>query len=166
MERRIQAAVDTNGRIDVLINNAGIAANAKIEATAPETFEQMAAINMHAVFHACRAVWPVMRTQGGGTIINISSLAAFDPFPGFAAYGASKAWVNLFTKASADEGRPDNIRVFAIAPGAVETGMLRGPFPDFPSEQTLDPDDVAALIETLLNPRCAHASGSTIPVRK
>ena len=73
-----------------------------------------------------------MRRQSGGTIVNISSMAAVDPFPGFSVYGATKAWVELFTKAIAEEGRADGILAFSLRLGAVETPMLRGLFPDFP----------------------------------
>ena len=129
-------------------------------------YERAVAVNVSAVFHATQAVWPIMQKQGGGTIVNVSSLASDDPFPGFAVYGACKAWVNLFTKATAAEGRPHNIRVYAVAPGAVETGMLRERFPDFPAEQSLAPEDVAGTIELLCDERGVHAAGSTLWLRK
>jgi NAD(P)-dependent dehydrogenase (short-subunit alcohol dehydrogenase family) len=165
-EQIIAAAVERFGRVDVLVNNAGCAPLDPIEQFRTEEFERVAAVNMAAVFHTTRAVWPVMKRQGGGTIVNISSVASVDPFPGFAVYGASKAWVNLFTQATAEEGKPHGIRVFAVAPGAVETQMMRAAFPDFPAEQTLAPDDVAAVIESLCEPRLARVSGQTIFVRK
>ncbi len=107
-----------------------------------------------------------MAASGGGAIINISSISAFDPFPGFAAYGAAKAFVNTYTKALASEGRSVNIRVHGIAPGAVDTQMLRGSFPDFPSDKMLSPDDVAALAELLLRPGSQYISGETVVIRK
>ena len=84
----------------------------------------------------------------------------------FAAYGAAKAWVNLWSKALADEGRAYGIRVFAVAPGAVETQMLRGAFPDFPSNETLQPSDVADVIHALAQPACRYVSGQTVFVKK
>jgi NAD(P)-dependent dehydrogenase (short-subunit alcohol dehydrogenase family) len=123
------------------------------------------AVNIHSVFFGCRAAWPLLR-RSRGTIINVSSMAAVDPFPGFAAYGASKAWVNTFTRGLADEGRAHGIKVFAVGPGAVETGLLRQRFPDFPAERTLQPDDVAGMVEWLLDERCQYATGQTIYVRK
>ena len=107
-----------------------------------------------------------MRQQRSGVIVNISSVASVDPFPGFSIYGACKAWVNLFTKALAAEGKPLGIRAYAIAPGAVETSMLRSAFPDFPADHTLRPDDIAAAIEAVCDDRLAHSSGQTIFVRK
>jgi len=99
-------------------------------------------------------------------IVNISSAASVDPFPGLVAYGGTKAWVNIWSKGLADEGRPLGIRVFAVAPGAVETKMLREAFPDFPADQTLDPMDVADMVFQLSLPECRYASGQTIMVQK
>jgi meso-butanediol dehydrogenase/(S,S)-butanediol dehydrogenase/diacetyl reductase len=153
------------GGLDVLINNAGVAPLSTIEEMNDAMFTDLVAVNIHSVFFACRAAWPLLK-QSKGTIVNISSLAAVDPFLGFAAYGATKAWVNTFTRGRADEGRPLGIKVFALGPGAVETQALRTPFPDFPAEQALQPDDVAAMVEWLLDERCQYASGQTIYIRK
>ncbi|TWT41748.1 putative oxidoreductase [Phycisphaerae bacterium RAS1] len=154
------------GRIDVLINNAGYGLLAPIDQLAAAEFQKLLAVNVVSVFHLTQAVWPVMRDQRGGVIVNVSSIAAFDPFPGFAVYGACKAWVNTFTRAIAEEGKKLGIRVFAVAPGAVETQMLRSAFPSFPAEQTLDPDHVAATIEALVDERLAHCSGQTVIVKR
>lgn len=166
VRRAIQAAVQRFSRIDVLVNNAGVAALATVDKLDPAEFDRTYAVNMAAIFHATRAVWPLMKAQGGGVIINISSLAAVDPFPGFAVYGASKAWVNLFSQATADEGKPFGIRVFSVAPGAVETRLMRASFPDFPAAKTLDPEEVAAVIVSLCDPALAPCAGQTIFVRK
>ncbi|MFO0837261.1 MAG: SDR family oxidoreductase [Phycisphaerae bacterium] len=159
-------ALEQFGRIDVLVNNAGLAALSTIESFSLDDFSRTIAVNLDTVFHMTRAVWPAMKRQRGGTIVNVSSVASVDPFAGLSVYGACKAWVNLFTKATADEGRPLGIRAFAVAPGAVETRMLREGFPDFPAEHTLAPDDVAATIEALCDARLGHSSGQTIFVRK
>lgn len=165
-QRVIETAVSRLGRLDLLVNNAGAAPLASIEQTTPQLFDETIAINVAAVFHMTRCAWPVLRGRGGGTIVNISSIAAADPFPGFSVYGACKAWVNLFTKAAAGEGKELGIRVFCVAPGAIETQMLRQHFKDFPAEQTLTPDDVAAVIERLVDPAWRHATGETIYVRR
>jgi NAD(P)-dependent dehydrogenase (short-subunit alcohol dehydrogenase family) len=108
-----------------------------------------------------------MAENGGGVVVNISSVAADDPFPGFSAYGATKAFVNLFSRALHAEGSSRGIRVYCVAPGAVETQMLRGPFPEFPADQTLDADDVAAVVECLLgSPVGRYIGGQTIRIRK
>ena len=162
----MEDAAQRFGRVDVLVNCAGVAPAKPIEELDAAIFEAILSVNVTAVYHACRAVWPIMRRQGGGTIINLSSIASMDPFPGFAAYGAAKAWVNTWTRGLAEEGRSDNIRVFAVAPGAVDTKMLRDAFPEFPAEQMLQPDDVAGLVHALAQPACRHATGQTVFVRK
>jgi NAD(P)-dependent dehydrogenase (short-subunit alcohol dehydrogenase family) len=166
LDALIETTRDKFGRIDVLVNNAGVAPLGAIEELAPEVFDTLAAVNVRAVYYACRAVWPVMKSQGGGTIINISSIAAFDPFPGFAAYGASKAWVTAWTRGLAEEGREHNIRVVAVGPGAVETRMLRDVFPEFPRTDLIHPSDVANVVFELTQPPWRHVTGQTIIVKK
>jgi len=154
------------GRIDVLVNNAGKAEHSPMDDFDPDTFDRMVAVNINAVFYACRAVWPIMRRRGEGVIVNISSVAAIDPFPGFAAYGATKCFVNGFTQALAKEGTPHGIRVYGVGPGAVDTQMLRGPFPDFPDDQCLQPRDIAEAVWLMTQPACRYSTGQTIYVSK
>jgi 3-oxoacyl-[acyl-carrier protein] reductase len=162
----IDTAVSRFGRVDILVNNAGDAPLAPIPDTTDDVFDRCLRANVASVFFCTRAVWPVMQAGGGGTIVNLSSVASIDPFPGFAVYGGAKAWVNIFTKAAADEGKPHGIRVFAVAPGAVETMMLRDCFPDFPSADTLAPDDVARLVEACWGSALASCSGQTLFIRR
>ena len=153
------------GRIDVLVNNAGVAPFCKIEELEPSVFRSLTAVNMEAVYYTCRAVWPAMRQQGGGVIINISSVLSVDTFTGFSAYGASKAWVSGWTRGLADEGESLGIKVYAIAPGAVETKLLRATFPDYPSDQVLAPSRIADVAVSLTEPDVDHKPGDTIFVR-
>lgn len=166
VERIISETQEAFGRIDVVVNNAGIAPLASIDALEPHLFDAMVATNIRAVYLLCRAAWEPMCTAGGGTIVNISSVAGSDPFPGFGAYGGTKAFVNTFSRALHREGMPHGIRVFCVAPGAVDTQMLRTPFPDFPADRTLDPDEVAAFVESLLLPAAAHLGGQVLTVSK
>ncbi|MBI5762197.1 MAG: SDR family oxidoreductase [Planctomycetes bacterium] len=166
VSRLVEQTIAAFGRVDVLVNNAGVAPLMRIEQTSTDDFDTVIATNVRAVFLCCRAVWAPMAKAGSGAIVNISSVGAFDPFPGFAAYGAAKAFVNTYTKALAAEGAERNIRVYAVAPGAVETTMLRGAFPDFPTDKVLAPDDVAALVEALLAPACQHSCGQTVIIQK
>ena len=154
------------GRIDVLVNNAGVAPSRSIEELDPAQFDALVALNIRALYACCRAVWPVMKAQGAGVIVNISSVASVECFPGFLAYGASKAWVNAWTKGLAEEGKASGIRAYAVAPGAVETSLLRAAFPDFPVDQTLQPSDVAEQVFAVTQPDCGHESGEIIFVRK
>ncbi len=162
----IEHTVAEHGRIDALINCAGVAPVAGVEALTPDDLDRMLSVNVRGVYLTCRAVWPAFKKQQDGVIVNISSAASVDPFPGLVAYGGTKAWVNIWSKGLADEGRPLGIRVFAVAPGAVETKMLREAFPDFPADQTLDPMDVADMVFQLSLPECRYASGQTIMVQK
>ncbi|MGF1579891.1 MAG: SDR family NAD(P)-dependent oxidoreductase [Gemmataceae bacterium] len=162
----VQTVHEKLGRIDILVNNAGAALCMPVDRMSKAEFRQTLAVNVEAVFHATQAVWPVMKEQGQGVIVNISSLASVDPFPGFSVYGACKSWVNLFTKATADEGKPFGIRVYSVALGAVETQMLRGLFPDFPDDQTLTPQEVADFVASLASDAMIPATGQTFLFKK
>lgn len=161
----MQDVIKRFGRIDVLVNAAGIAPLGMIEELTPEVFDNILAVNVRAIYLTSRAAWPALKTSGG-VIVNISSIASLDPFAGFAAYGASKTWVNSWTKGLAEEGRPHRIGVFSIAPGAVETQMLRGAFPTYPKTDTLDAADVADMVHVVSQPTCRYATGQTIFVQR
>lgn len=149
---QLQAVIDTTlarfGRIDTLINNAGFAPRAAIEHHTPQLIHQIFAVNAIAPTLAIAAVWPTMLRQKAGRIVNVSSFATIDPFPGFFAYSAAKASVNLLALTASNEGRTQGIRAFAVAPGAVETDMLRAIMSedDIPRTRTLTPAAVANII--------------------
>lgn len=161
----MQDVIKRFGRIDVLVNAAGVAPLAQIEKLTPETFDSMMAVNVRAIYLTCRAAWPSLKATGG-VIVNVSSIASHDPFAGLAAYGATKSWVNAWTRGLAEEGRAHRIRVFSIAPGAVETQMLRGVFPEYPKEDTLDAADVAEMVHAVAQPACRYATGQTIFIQR
>ncbi|MGD8450511.1 MAG: SDR family oxidoreductase [Phycisphaerae bacterium] len=164
--RLIVRARERFGRVDVLVNNAGCAVLKPLPELSHEDFDDQLAVNVGGVFHVTQAAWPVMVEQGGGVIVNVSSLSSVDPFRGFSVYGACKAWVNLFTQAAASEGKDVGIRVYAVAPGAVETGLLRNIFPDLPAAHLLEPEQVAEVITSLCEERLSPCSGQTFFVRK
>jgi len=166
VDRLIEESLARFGRIDGLINNAGVAPRSPIESMEPEQFDALVATNIRSVFLCCRAVWDSMSKSGGGVIVNISSVAGEDPFDGFAAYGGTKAFVNTFSQALSTEGASKGIRVFCVAPGAVETQLLRGLFPDLPDNQILEADDVAALVESLFLPAARYIDGQTLRIRR
>lgn len=166
VEQLIASTMETFGRIDILVNNAGTAPLATIDEMEPNLFDKIVKTNVRTVYLCSRGVWPQMVEQGGGVIINTSSVAAYDAFPGFAAYGAAKAFVVAYTKFLAKEGADHGIRVYGVSPGAVETDMLRGAFPDFPSNMTLETDEVAAMFEAVLTPAFRYSSGQTLTVSK
>lgn len=157
---------DRFGRIDVLVNNAGTAVCKPFAEMDNNDFESMVSLNIRAVHHLTHRVWPWMKQQGGGIIVNLSSLSALDPFPGFAAYGASKAWIDAYSKALATEGKPDNIRVYSIRPGVVDTDLLNRLFPDFPTDQRLKPIDVSRIIFATCTDAFKYCSGQAINIHK
>ncbi len=131
-----------------------------------EVIDAALAVNLKSVLYLTRAVWPTFRKQKQGAICNISSMASIDPFKGFNVYAAAKAGVNLFTKATADEGSRFNVRCAAVAPGAIETPMLRQNFPTkaIPETKTLDPLTVAGLVRDVLTGAWEGTNGQTIPL--
>lgn len=146
------------GRLDAVVNNAGSAPLATIEKTTPEMLRDCFAVNALAPGYVIAAAWGVFKRQAEeskargesprATVVNVSSMATKDPFAGFFAYAAAKASVNLMAQSCAKEGRAIGVRGFAVAPGAVETPMLRANFPEkmIPRAKALAPEDVARVI--------------------
>jgi meso-butanediol dehydrogenase/(S,S)-butanediol dehydrogenase/diacetyl reductase len=159
----IQKTLAKFGRINVLVNNAGFAPAASIEQTTPKIWHEVMETNLSAVFYLCRAAWSAL-TKNGGAIVNISSMAARDPFAGFLAYGAAKAGLNTFGLSLAREGEPHGVRVYTIAPGAVETPMLRAivSTEQLPADQTLSPAEVASVVGQCVSGESSYASGEVV----
>ncbi len=163
----VARTVNQFGRIDAIVNNAGLAPMKPIEQTDDLTFSDVIATNLSAAFTLSRLAWPHLKVNGG-TIVNISSLAAIDPFPGFSAYAAAKAGLEGLTRALAKEGAEHGIRSVAVAPGGVETAMFRAlpGMADVPEESLLSPEDVATVIADCITSPLRHASGETIRLRR
>ncbi len=164
--RLVETVLRKPGRVDVLVNNAAAAPLAPLDEITDEAIEQTINLNIRGVYLMTRAVWPTMKGQGSGVVVNVSSMAAVDPFPGFSLYGATKAWIESFTLALAREGRASGIRAYCVRPGAIETPMLRNLFADFPAEQTVAPDDVAEVIWTACQAGLKHSSGQVLGVTR
>lgn len=119
----ISATLKKFNKIDVLINNAGIGSMRPVYGTPLESFEKVLKVNLTGTFLCTKHVWQPMKNSGGGSIINVSSLGGLVGYPMLSAYCASK-WGQIgFTKACAEEGKKDNIRVNAIAPGKADTAI-------------------------------------------
>ena len=125
VDRMVEAAIGVNGRLDVLVNNAGTThVNKPMLDVTEEEFDRIFAVNMKAIYLAALRVVPVLAEQGGGSIITTASTAALRPRPGLTWYNASKGWAVTATKSMAVELAPMNIRVNCLCPVAGETGML------------------------------------------
>lgn len=133
-ERSVGAMVDevvnAFGRIDILVNNAGILAGRNIVDTSLEEWDRMMAVNLRSVFLCCRAVLPHMLTQRHGRIISMASQLAYSGQAATAAYAASKGGIVSFTRSLAREVVRDGILVNAVAPGPIETPMVRNTTPE------------------------------------
>ena len=122
-QQAVAATVARFGKLDVLVNNAGIYRTERVEDTSEELWEQVMAINAKGVFLGTKCAIPEMRKAGGGSIINISSVAGLVGNHMSAAYSSSKGAVRLFTKSTAIQYAGEGIRANSIHPGTIETLM-------------------------------------------
>jgi 3-oxoacyl-[acyl-carrier protein] reductase len=143
VERLIEEAVNRYGRLDILVNNAGVIAGGRLAETTTKSFDEVMSVNLRGTFFCCRAGFKQMKQQGGGTIINMSSVAGLQAWGGTGAYSASKHGIMAMTKSLADEGRPHHIKVSAICPGGVADDMVDVSPEDILRSEKIDPFDVA-----------------------
>jgi 3-oxoacyl-[acyl-carrier protein] reductase len=137
------------GGVDILVNNAGIGLFQTVEEMSPEDFRSVLETNLFGVFYCCHEAIPLMKSRGGGYIINISSLAGTNAHPRMAAYNASKFGLNGFSEALMQEVRHDGIKVSYIMPGSVNT-EFGGDEPDAAKSWQLQPADIARVVVDLL----------------
>jgi 3-oxoacyl-[acyl-carrier protein] reductase len=173
IQKLMTTAVDIFGGIDILINNAGICPITPVAAITPEEWHQVISVNLSGVFFCCQAVMPIMTKQRRGKILNMASIAG--KAGGVAAgahYSASKAGVICLTKVFAKLLAPSGVTVNAIAPGPVDTDMIK----DFPPEswkilreqsplgRIADTDDIAEGALFLLSDGAKHITGETLNI--
>lgn len=163
-ERVIDEGLKILGRIDVLVNNAGWTPLKPIGEHSASDIERVFQVNAISPCVAIARVFPHMVSHGDGCIVNVSSMATADPFPGLYAYAAAKASVNLMVKSCVNEGASQGIRAFALAPGAVETPLLRSLFAEntLPKNRTLKPEAVAKVIADCILGKRDSENGATI----
>ena len=166
----IAAAISRHGRIDVLVNNAGVLLSKATVETTFEDWTRVIAINLTGTWNCLHAVLPGMIAQGSGRIINVSSELGLIGFPTYAAYCASKGGVIALTKAVAKEVAPKGILVNSVAPGPIETDMLKYDTIEFndetreqiPLRRFGQPDEIAAAVHFLAGPGGSYMVGQVI----
>ena len=124
-ETAVKESVNSYGKLDILVNNAGISIGKNVEETTLEEWDLVQDVNSKGVFLGTKAAIPAMRESGGGSIVNISSIAGLVGIAS-APYVASKGAVRLLTKSTAVQYGPENIRCNSVHPGFIETEMIRG----------------------------------------
>lgn len=171
----VSETVKKHGRIDVLLNNAGVFLGKRLVDTALDEFESLMRINATGVFLGMKAVAPVMKEQGHGSIVNISSVAGMVSSGGAFAYGASKWAVRGMTKTAAVELARSGVRVNSIHPGMIQTDMLDDVLADsetrrarmlqmVPLGRIAEPDDIANMALFLASDESRYATGSEFVV--
>jgi|TARA_R110000782_G_scaffold259836_6_gene350630 NAD(P)-dependent dehydrogenase (short-subunit alcohol dehydrogenase family) len=160
--RIVDETIAAFGRIDAVINNAGAAGLKKLKDFSIEDLRETFEVNaLGPIDLAARCM---REMKEGGSIVFTSSMSTKDPFPGLGVYGCAKAALNAACRAITNEGPRSNIRAYAVAPGAIETGMLRSMWDEkvLPKSKTLDPDTVAEKIVQCVTDRTDAKPGETI----
>jgi 3-oxoacyl-[acyl-carrier protein] reductase len=147
--RFFQAVVQDLQKVDILINNAGLAVFRPTAELSVQDWHTVVDTNLSGVFYCCHEALPLMRKQGAGWIINISSLAGKNPFAGGAAYNASKFGLNGFSEAMMLDHRNENIRVSYIMPGSVDTEF--SPRKPAGASWKIAPQDIAEIVMSILS---------------
>jgi 3-oxoacyl-[acyl-carrier protein] reductase len=146
----VRRVLDEAGRIDCLVNNAGLGTFAPVDTLTGEQWRDVVDTNLSAAFYAIRAAAPAMKERGEGWIFNIASLAAKNAFAGGAAYNASKFGLLGLSEAAMLDLRPHGVRVAAILPGSVDTNFGHPERRGQDRAWMLAPNDVAAMLMHLL----------------
>lgn len=164
--------VETFGRLDILVNNAGVSARESLYDYKPEEFVKIMNLNVTAVFHCAQAAAKIMKPQGGGVILNTSSMVSLYGQPSGVGYPTSKFAVNGLTKSLARELGKDNIRVNAVAPGVTRTDMVAA-LPEemikpliatIPLGRVGEPEDVANAFLFLASDLASYVTGEILSV--
>ena len=172
MAKAIETVKETFGSFDIMVNNAGVSARDSLYAYKPEDFAKTIDLNVKAVFICAQAAARVMKEQGGGVIINTSSMVSIYGQPAGVAYPASKFAVNGLTKSLARELGRDNIRVNAVAPGVTRTDMVAA-LPEeaikpivagIPLGRVGEPEDVANAFLFLASDMASYVTGEILSV--
>lgn len=168
----IEAVKTQFGRIDILVNNAGISDSTKVDNYEPGQFEKVISLNVNSIFYTIQPTVKIMKEQGGGCIINTSSMVSISGQPGGVAYPTSKFAVNGMTLSLARELGPSNIRVNAVAPGITRTDMVAALPKEMiepmtaaiPLRRIGKPEDVANAFVFLASDMASYVTGEVLSV--
>ncbi len=155
----------TFGPVNIVVNSAGAVANVPFAEMETATWDQVLGTNLRGTFLCCREAFRAMAPHGGGVIVNLSSLSGVrgvEKFPGLSAYNTSKFGVAGLSEILAVEGRPHNIRVVAVSPGAVDTEMLRAAAPHLKAGMT--PEELARILLFLVGADARPLSGTNLEI--
>jgi NAD(P)-dependent dehydrogenase (short-subunit alcohol dehydrogenase family) len=176
--RAVETTLDQYGRLDVLVNCAGIIVRADAVGTSDEDWQRIMAVNVNGLFFMCRAAIGPMKRQGSGAIINFGSIWGAVGGSGHVAYCAAKGAVHQITRAMALDHARDGVRINAVCPGEVDTPMLRSarqrPISDQELQQMADrtipmgrlaqPVEIARVVVFLASDAASYITGALIPV--
>ena len=173
----VAATMERHGGLDVLVNAAGVIVRASGEDTTDEQWAKIMGVNVSGTFFMCRAALRVMKTSGGGAIVNFGSIWGDLGSAGVAAYCASKGAVHNLTRALAMDHAADGIRVNAVCPGEVNTPMLQSERAEAVTDQLLtaiaatvpmgrlaDPDEIARVVCFLASDDASYMTGALVSV--
>ena len=169
VQAAVKATLKNAPRIDALVNSAGITGpNTKLWDYPADAWKQVMEINVTGLFHCCREVAPLMRSQGWGRIVNIASVAGKEGNPNASAYSASKAAVIALTKSLGKELADGGVRVNCVTPAAVKTAMFDQMTPEhiqfmlskIPMGRFGTPEEIAAMVAWLCTDDCSFSTGA------
>ena len=172
VDAMVQAVRERFGRVDIWVSNAGGMFRAPAEEISPNGWRSVVETNLTTAFLCARAVFPIMKAQGGGRIVNVASVAAYEAYPGGAHYAASKAAVVSLTGTLAAEWARHGVQVNCVAPGAVLTEassfadleVRRQVEASLPAGRVGQPEEIAEVILFLAESRGGYLNGETIRV--
>lgn len=169
----VRAVGDRHGRLDLLVNNAGINARGRTESMPETQWQQVVDVNLSGTFRMCQLAHELLK-DSRGSVVNLSSSAALVAIPGSAMYGVTKAAISHLTRVLAVEWAADAIRVNAVAPTIVATAMtadvledeayMKSKIASIPLGRLVTPQEVAGVVRWLASPEAAMITGLTVPV--
>ncbi|MDW5592912.1 SDR family NAD(P)-dependent oxidoreductase [Conexibacter stalactiti] len=175
LEAAARAFAAANGGLGLFVNNAGITVRAPLEQLTVEQWRSVVEVNLHGTFNGTQAAGRIMLEQGAGSIVNIASIAAERGQPGRAPYGATKSGIVGLTKAAAVEWAARGVRVNAVGPGYVDSGVYQAALATgsldgdevlarIPMDRVADATEIAAVIAFLASPAASYITGQVLYV--